>query len=96
MRRKAIFQYVPKNEDWEVCLDARGNMTEMSIAYMVLDENHDIVLYEKVEHVTFDDVWLEAIAFCKFYGINRDKELVKAKRTFDAMLTTFNEGWLSL
>lgn len=95
MKTNGLFQYLPKKEDWTISLMIMGN-DEVSITYMVLDSELNIVLQHTLGPVPFKEAWQEAIAFCKYYKIDRDKDLVKARRQFDRGVNTFNEGILDI
>lgn len=45
-------------------------------------ENNDLLMYQTITPISEQEARLTAIAFCKFYGINRDIYLVNAIRRY--------------
>ena len=45
-------------------------------------ENNDLLVYQTITPISEQEARLTAIAFCKFYGINRDVYLVNAIRRY--------------
>ena len=88
------FVFPPKNSKWDYFLEIEGNYDVATVSLLVMDENKDIQFYHRVESVSYCEARLIAIDFCKHYGINRDKVLVRAFNTYSRTLHVLGEGYM--
>lgn len=88
--------FPPKNSKWDYSLEIKGNYDVATVSLLVVDENGDILFYHRVENVPYEEARLIAIDFCKHYGINRDKVLVRAFKAYSRTLHALGEGYMMI
>ena len=71
--------FVKPQKDWTISINYQDGKLEYEIWNR---KDNDLLLYQIVTPVTEQEARLTAIAFCKFYGINRDIYLVNAIRRY--------------
>lgn len=88
--------FPPKHSKWDYSLEIKGNMHVTTVSILVVDENRDVQVYHRVENLPYDKARLTAINFCKYYGLNRDRVLVKSFRTYRNILRQMGEGYMMI
>lgn len=90
------FMFPPKNSKWDYSLEIKGNYEITTVSLLVIDENRDVKFYHRVCDVPYEDARIIAINFCKHYGINRDRVLVKSFKVYELTLRDLGEGYMMI
>ena len=90
------FVFPPKHSKWDYSLEIKCNYDVTAVSLLVIDENRDVKFYHKVENVPYEEARLIAINFCKHYGINRDRELVRSFKVYEITLHDLGEGYMMI